>query len=390
VTLLAMMAFCIDIGYITTVKSELQNAADAAALAGAQQLQTYFVQYNMPGQTHQQQVYNNATGDTTTPGAPIPTAQRLAAANQAGNVTVNLPASDVTFSCYDGTTFSPASYPNNFPNTVNVTTRRDPNANGSLGLFFARILGISTVDLTAKASATIYAGDVGTLQSLPGVNAHILPVGLDVHVWTNYLNSNFSSPWLDGLLSDGPNNAKQLQVYPFGTNTPGSFGLLDVGLPANNVPAFRTWINSGQTPNDISYLLGNNLLPVSPSAPQPWKAGPGLKSTLVVNFAQEEGVPNLIPLFVPVTPSDLGATSPGNNYVAGAGNGQNATYAIVGFAGVTVTQADGAGSNMTISIQPNAVVDPTAVLTNVSPARASQPTWFGTSQTTFVSPKLTQ
>jgi hypothetical protein len=103
------------------------------------------------------------------------------------------------------------------------------------------------------------------------------------------------------------------------------------------------------------------------------------------------GVPNLIPLFVPVNPATIGAPSPGNNYVAASGNGQNATYAIIGFAGVTVTQAIGTGNNnMTIAIQPAAVVDPTAVLVNVSPARASRPTWFGTSQTTFVSAKLTR
>jgi Flp pilus assembly protein TadG len=390
VALCVMMAFSIDLGYVVAVKSELQNAADSAALAGAQQLQTYFVQFYMPGQTEQQTVYNNATTDATTASAPIPTAQRFAAANQAGNVPVTLPTSDITFSYYDGTTFSPASYPNNFPNTVNVTTRRDSTANGSLGLFFARLLGINTEDLTATSSATIYAGDITTLQSIPGVNAHILPVALDIHVWTNFMNSNFTSLWLDGLTAPGPNNAQQLQVYPFTTNTPGSFGLLDVGLPANNVPAFRTWIDSGETPNDISYLLSNNLLPVSPTAPEQWKVGPGLKSTLVTNFSDEIGVPNLIPLFIPVTPNDMTAVSPGNNYVAATGNGQGATYAIIGFAGVTITQATGSGSNMNISLQPCAVVDPTAVFANVSPARAAQPTWYGTSQTTFVSAKLTR
>jgi Flp pilus assembly protein TadG len=389
--LLAMMAFSIDIGYAVAVKSELQNAADAAALAAAQQLQTYFVNYYMPGQTQQQTIYNNAISDMTTSTAPIPTAQRFAGYNQAGNVSVTVPEYDITFSYYDGTTFSSPTYPNYFPNTVNVTTRRDSLANGPLGLFFARLLGINTVELTATASATIYAGDVMSLNAIPGVNAHILPVALDVHVWMNYQQGNFSSDWLNGLISDGPNNAKQLQVYPFNTNTPGSFGLLDVGLPANNVPAFRTWIDNGETPNDVSYLLSNQMLPVSVTVPEPWKVGPGLNNTLVNNFGQEAGVPNLIPLFMPVTPSTLSATTPGSNYVAATAQGQNATYAIVGFAGVTVTQATGNGnSNLSICIQPCGVVDPTAVFSKVSPARAAQPTQFNTSQTTFVSAKLTR
>src|SRR5262249_30684068 len=135
--LLAMMAFSIDIGYSVAVKSELQNAADAAALAAAQQLQTYFVNYYIPGPTERQTIYNNTTTDAATSSAPIPPAQRFAAYNQAGNVSVSVPTADITFSYYDGTTFSSPSYPNYFPNTVNVTTRRDSTANGPLGLFFA-------------------------------------------------------------------------------------------------------------------------------------------------------------------------------------------------------------------------------------------------------------
>ena len=391
--LVGMLAFSIDIGYICSVEAELQNAADSAALAGAQQLQNAFVQFYAPGQTQRQQIYNTATTDTSNPNSPIPTAQRFAAANQAGGVYVQVPASDITFSYYDGTNAPvPASYPTQFPNTVTVTTRRDNTANGPLGLFFAQIFGISSTNLTATASATIYAGDVSSLRVIPGVDAHILPVALDVNVWTNYAKGNLSSPWLEDSISTGPKGNPQLQVYPFGTNTPGSFGLVDTGVPSNSAPAFRNWINDGATPNDISYLLSNNLLPVSMNQPQPWKVGPGLQSTLVSNFQAEMGKPNLIPLFQPVEPppSNPPPIDPGPNYVAATGSGQDATYAIVGFVGVTITQATGNGNNMNISIQPSAIVDPTAVLSNISPARVSQPSQFGTSQTTFVSAKLTQ
>ncbi len=392
--MMGMLAFSIDIGYITSVQAELQDAADAAALAGAQQLQNYFVSYYSPGQTQQQQIYLTVTTDTTNSSNPIPTAQQFASYNQAGGVYINVPSSDVSFSYYDGTTFSAPSYANNqFPNTVNVITRRDTTANGPLGLFFGKIFGISSINLTATASATIYAGDITSLQVIPGVNAHILPVALDVNVWTNFASGNFTftngtfssspSPYLtSNNVTEGPNGLPQLQVYPNNTNTPGSFGLIDVGVPANNTPAFRNWIDDGSTPNDISYLLNNNLLPVSPSAPESWKVGPGLTSTLVTNFQSVMGEANLIPLFNP--------SSALPNYVAATGNGQGATYAVVGFAGVTITQATGNGGGMNISIQPMAIVDPTAVILNASPARASRQTVFGTPQTTFVSAKLTR
>src|SRR5262249_32238634 len=159
---------------------------------------------------------------------------------------------------------------------------------------------------------------------------------------------------------------------------------IDQGTPSNNSPAFRTWIDTGGTPNDINYLLTNNLVPVYPSAPQSWKVGPGLKSTLLPNFQSVIGQANLIPLFAPVS------TPP--NYVAATGTGQGATYAVVGFVGVTISQATGSGSSMNISIQPTANVDPTAVLSNIGPARPAQTLEFGNgpTATTFVSAKLTQ
>src|SRR6476660_4204450 len=88
--IVGLMAFAIDLGYVASVEGELQNAADAAALAGAEQLQNLYVQYYAPGQTNQQQVYNLATSDTTNASSPIPTAQRICHANTVGGVTPQL------------------------------------------------------------------------------------------------------------------------------------------------------------------------------------------------------------------------------------------------------------------------------------------------------------
>jgi hypothetical protein len=82
--------------------------------------------------------------------------------------------------------------------------------------------------------------------------------------------------------------------------------------------------------------------------------------------------------------------TPGNNYIyiAASGNGQGRYYNIVGFVGVTISQADGDGSNMIISVQPIAVVDPTSVIGSPQPAGTTESN-VGTSLTTFVSAKLT-
>src|SRR4051812_27640539 len=50
VFLLGMIAFAVDMSWIVLTRSELQNAADAAATAGAQQLMANYTAYNLPGQ----------------------------------------------------------------------------------------------------------------------------------------------------------------------------------------------------------------------------------------------------------------------------------------------------------------------------------------------------
>src|SRR5205085_7656755 len=79
------------------------------------------------------------------------------------------------------------------------------------------------------------------------------------------------------------------------------------------------------------------------SSPLTMSAGPGLKSSLVSDLASIIGQPRCVPLF-----SSYG------------GNGANATYTVVGFAGVTVVQATGSGSNIQVTLQPAIVIDSTA------------------------------
>ena len=52
---------------------------------------------------------------------------------------------------------------------------------------------------------------------------------------------------------------------------------------------------NGMSPGDIQYQQTFGLLPVSPSDPKPWKAGPGMTDTLVSNFADVLNKPNMIP-----------------------------------------------------------------------------------------------
>jgi Flp pilus assembly protein TadG len=416
VVLMGMLAFSIDLGWIALVKTDLQVTADAAALAGAEQLQQLYVQYFSPGQTNQQAILATASTNTGAANCPMFAAEQVAARNKAGNVSIQVRDQDVTFSFNNGNGDFDQNYQahGGFPNSVTVTTRRDSTLNSPVSLFFGPIFGWSNKELQATATATIFSGDVTSLQVVQGgsVGPHILPIALDFNIWTKFYTSGGVSP--DGNVHLGPNGSPQLYVYALGpwdpaggTKTPGSFGLIDTGVPATSTPAFRNWITNGETPNDINYLLNQGLLPVSTSSPKQWTVGPGVESTLVSNFDGQMGNPNLIPLFVPYNvPTQGPGYAPWLNgfiaeyynlttqYAAGMSGGSNATYGVVGFAAVTISQADASGSNMSISIQPMALVDPTAVISNPTPA-GTQVSQFGSTIngptiTTFTSARLTR
>jgi len=338
IVILAMAAFAVDVGYIILVRAQLQKAADAAALAAVEQLMQPYVQYSSPGQTaaQQTQILNNATA------AALAQAKKFAGFNRAGSVSsLALNDADVVFGFLDAqNNFSPNPPDTRFPNSVQVTVRRDAQANGALTLIFGSLLGKGSASVTALGQATMMT-DPNNFTGSKGIDSLFIPVALDVRIWKQFMQ-NGTSPSANNQVLTGPNGQPELQVYPDSSQF-GSFGLVSPGPPASDTPSYRAWIDNGPTPADLTYLDTHNLLPVSPQQPAYWAAGPGMKSTLQTDFASIMGEARLVPLY--------------DGSLGSQGNG----YPIVGFAGVTITQATGRGSNMNISVQPALVIDPTAV-----------------------------
>jgi len=160
VMLLGFGAFAVDIGYLYVVRNELQNAADAGALAGAAAL------YNNDGTAVQPTA--NVIGQEA--------AMRNTAVRTAVEVTLNGNSGDVQrghYSFANGTftpnaSLLPVSLWNvsneeldantDFINAVKVTTHRSAPAAPS---FFSRIFGYDSFALAAEAVA--YIGFAGTL-----------------------------------------------------------------------------------------------------------------------------------------------------------------------------------------------------------------------------------
>ncbi len=384
IPLLLFVALSIDIGWITKAKSELQNATDAAAAAGARQLIDGYGSYAMAAESEKAQILKQAEFNATN------YAIRYGQFNEAGGVkSISILAGDVQFGFTDVNGNFDPSY-SGYPNTVQVLSRLDSKSNNPLRLFFGGVTGKSNQPIVATSSSTIFTGLINSFDpsgaawgydyggSGDGSGCSLLPVAFDVNDWTQFIKSGVSP---DGKAHTDSNGAAQIQIYPCPANAPGNFGLLCIGNWTNSEKKYGDWVVNGPSSDDIQFLLDDNQLPVSPDSPKAFKGSPGLRSALSKNFAGIIGQPRLLPLFEPAS------TTP---YQAASGAGSNASYKIVAFVGVTVTSVSGHGGNLDISVSPCDVMDPTAVFEPSSffPAGAQSPGQLKTF--TFAAPKFTK
>jgi hypothetical protein len=372
-----VLAFVVDIGYIVGVRSELQNAADAAALAGASQLREGAVRYHLPGQTDQLGIlYVTRT-------KAIAEAKKFAARNRAGNAPLVLLDSDIEFGyTTDGSPpqYWPESDPDYpidaFPNTVRVTLRRDRTSpSGPLSLFFGALLGKGEVDVMASGSATAHAGvKVDGWKNDADLSLRMLPMTYDVADWDDFLAGNHPDAV---MLSDDP----ALRVYPSHKDV-GNFGQLSLDGHHAGAAEIKGWIRETIGQAEITSLQDLNLLPLSrhDSNEWDWMGNPGLKTSTIYELEPFEGEDFILPLFKAYKPHD----DP-RSYEAGRGEGSHYYYQIVRFVGVKMVQAH----DQKVIIRPTGVVvDPGLTLfLSPHPAPAGE---AGTSTATFfVPPKMT-
>ncbi len=142
--LMGFSALAIDVSMMYNARTELQRAADAAALAAA-----------------------SALGDYSQ-GNPLATARELAAEFAGSNTVltagVQLDTSDVVFgraTINAATGKYEFTETETFPNAVRVRARRtEGSPSGAVPLFFANIFGISSTDIAAQATAVLVPRDI--------------------------------------------------------------------------------------------------------------------------------------------------------------------------------------------------------------------------------------
>jgi hypothetical protein len=143
-----MASFAIDAGIIWAARTQLQNASDAAALAGASNM-------------------IDPSGPAVTSSLAVAAATEVAAQN--GAISLNslvLPESDVQIGGWDieSRVFDPGVDPldPDAVSAVRVVTRLDDVANGPIPAFFSRVVGREGFRVGASAVAYLgFAGGVG-------------------------------------------------------------------------------------------------------------------------------------------------------------------------------------------------------------------------------------
>src|SRR5437867_1553615 len=133
--IIGMVAFAIDTSWLVLTRSELQNAADSAALAGANRLGDNYVSFSLTTQS----AANKAALITSAISTAKTAAKAYAASNGAGGVSsLILLDSDIDVGNTNslGVYISNSTNPALYPNTIKVTMRRDSTANASLNMFF--------------------------------------------------------------------------------------------------------------------------------------------------------------------------------------------------------------------------------------------------------------
>ncbi|WP_415868737.1 TadG family pilus assembly protein [Burkholderia ubonensis] len=243
IPLLMFGALAIDVAWVGTVRNQLQNAADAAALAGASALTS-------PGGT----TLNWSQASTAAQNA---VALNSAAGTRLSTGTITAGYWNLTRSPYgmQATTITPGTY--DAPG-VQVTVSRTASVNGgNIPLLLGNLLGVSSMPGSATAVAVVTSpGSIGA--------GGVFPVALDQCVYNQYWNSVTGQPLLNPLtnlpyellITDGQTYGSSCSA---GTWT--SF-LVD----ANDVPTLKGLMQTG---NPTQLSIGESIYLV-----------PGSKTTL--------------------------------------------------------------------------------------------------------------
>jgi hypothetical protein len=355
VPICCLIALAVDVGFLCTARTELQRAADASALAAAWNMMD---QSRLTGGFAAERVILDSRRE----------AADYAGKNTSGKLSINIdlntdnsPHGDVVFGRHLGgghltTLGNVRRY-----NAVRVRTQRSDGRNGELPLFFARVMGMDSVEVAAEATAALQDDVMGFRPSDNSGNSSLIPFTLSVDSWRDLLMGHGADEWTYDPATEevvpGPDGVPELKFYPIapegsssGDGISGNFGTLEIGLDTSNGTGdLRTQIRDGISQQDLDAYGGELVLdPVTETLPL--SGDPGVSAGIKHALADVIGQPRTMPI-----------------YQDASGSGDNAVYTIVGFAGIRILdfwldgETPAEEMDHYIILQPAYVIDDSAV-----------------------------
>lgn len=337
IVLLGMVAFAVDIGYVLSAKEEMQRAADSAALAAAWE-------------------YGKRVSDGFHPAdaqvAARGVAGEYAMVNKVGKAgseiasnPANSPSGDLVFGYINDFSNPNAVFDTQSAdrfNAVRVRVRRDPEVNGQLPLFFARVFGRNGQSAQAQATAAILRDVKGFRIPSDGSNLDLLPFTLDWPTWTAWRAGEGTDKWTwnpeTKSISPGPDGHPEVNLYPQGTGSPGNRGMVDIGSSNNSTKDIARQILYGVSPADLAYLGGS--IEFNSEGKLYLNGDTGISAGVKDELAAIRGQPRTIPIFTAVH-----------------GPGNNAVYTIEAWQGVRIMDVKLTGpmnqKHLTIQMAPS-------------------------------------
>jgi Flp pilus assembly protein TadG len=326
IVILAITAFAVDIGYILVAQSDLQRSADAAAHAAVLELRASNLEIASSEARSVAQQYastNKIINCSATVDANLNNADRTGDI-LVGRIDVTQPRSAMTFDHADEA------------NAVRVRIRRNDSRNGSLSLFFARMLGVRSISLESSATAAVINSVSGFEIAKNGENAPILPITVHEDHWRESLEEPEDS-WaydpVSGSVSPGSDQVPEVVIFPNETGSSGNLGTLNIGTSSNSTSFLGNQIRNGVSQADMDYHGGT--LELNSSGELPLSGNPGLSAGIKDDLAAIAGKPLVIPIYRNVS-----------------GNGNNAVFRIVGFEGVRLMAVNLTGKDKFVAVQP--------------------------------------
>lgn len=333
--LFAFLAYSVDTGFLAGARAEMRRSADASSMAGCWEM------------------YHQLKGGASISAAQAAarqTAAQYVSLNQVVNGSLSMDAgpqsSEIRVgylaNLNGGTELSTNS---ELPfMAVQVSMLKSAERNGEVPFFFGRIFGKSGLTMQSSATSVMSQAISGfSIASGSGNKIQLLPFALDLQTWNSMedgcVHDDYRYDASTGTVSVGSDGAPEVNLYPQGTGSPGNRGTVDIGGANNSTADIARQIVQGISEGDLLAL--NKPLVFDANGQLTLNGDTGISAGVKDELASIIGQTRIIPIFSSVS-----------------GNGNNAVYKIVKWAGVRIldVRLTGPMSKKMVMVQPAPVI----------------------------------